>query len=49
MGEQLSAAAMRDTLIIIGVTLAFGKPWSNNREAQRISNALWMMARSRGH
>jgi len=46
--EQLSAAAMRDTLIIIGVMLAFEKPWSNNREAQRISNAPWMTARSRG-
>ena len=40
---------MRDTLRIVGVTLAFGKLWSNNKEARRISNAPWMTACSRGH
>jgi len=40
---------MRDTLISDRVTLAFGKPWLNNREARRCLKASWMMACSRGH
>jgi len=39
---------MRDTLISDGVTLAFGKPWLNNREARRCSKASWITACSRG-
>lgn len=39
---------MRATLMSDGVALAFGKPWSNKREARRFSIASWITARSRG-